>query len=207
MIMRSYAQVNPQFWMSEGGRRLRKFGPEALLVAVYLETSPHSNMLGLYYIPKLYLAHETGLGIEGASKGLQGCIEAEFCRFDEASEVVWVIDMALRQIAPSLKETDKRTKNVQQAYASLPENPFLTEFYDRYSPAFHLLERRVPRAGNASKTEGASKPLRSQEQEQEQEAPSQEGRKPRDGRAQASCTRTPAPTREAGPISLNGAAR
>jgi hypothetical protein len=37
---------------------------------VYLLSNPHANMLGLYYMPKLYIAHETPLGTEGASKGL-----------------------------------------------------------------------------------------------------------------------------------------
>lgn len=69
--MRDYAKVSPRFWLGETGRELRKAGAEAQVVAFYLMTSPHANMLGLYYLPVLYLAHETGLGLEGASKGLQ----------------------------------------------------------------------------------------------------------------------------------------
>ena len=68
--MRDYAKVSPRFWLGETGRELRKAGAEAQVVAFYLMTSPHANMLGLYYLPVLYLAHETGLGPEGASKGL-----------------------------------------------------------------------------------------------------------------------------------------
>ena len=69
--MRDYATVAPQFWLGKTGRELRKKGAEAQVVSFYLMTSPHANMLGLYYLPILYIAHETGLGLEGASKGLR----------------------------------------------------------------------------------------------------------------------------------------
>ncbi|ENU2556439.1 hypothetical protein ACE4O8_005059, partial [Escherichia coli] len=76
VAMRDYAKVSPRFWLGETGRELRKAGAEAQVVAFYLMTSPHANMLGLYYLPVLYLAHETGLGLEGASKGLKRAVEA-----------------------------------------------------------------------------------------------------------------------------------
>ena len=72
--MRDYATVAPQFWLGKTGRELRKKGAEAQVVSFYLMTSPHANMLGLYYLPILYIAHETGLGLEGASKGLNSCL-------------------------------------------------------------------------------------------------------------------------------------
>ncbi|ENO4828451.1 DNA-binding protein, partial [Escherichia coli] len=56
--MRNYATISPQFWLGETGRKLRKSGPECMVVALYMMTSPHSNMLGLYYLPVLYIAHE-----------------------------------------------------------------------------------------------------------------------------------------------------
>lgn len=90
--MRDYAKVGPKFWIGATGKKLRAAGPEAQIVALYLMTSPHANMLGLYYIPKMFIAHETGLGLEAASKGLQRGIEAGFCEYDEASEMVWVIE-------------------------------------------------------------------------------------------------------------------
>ncbi|EPP8816777.1 hypothetical protein QDS29_003323, partial [Acinetobacter baumannii] len=62
--MRDYGKVSPHFWTGITGKKLRQT-PEGLIVAMYLMTSPHANMLGLYYMPLLYIAHETGLGFEG----------------------------------------------------------------------------------------------------------------------------------------------
>ncbi|EIN6830648.1 DNA-binding protein, partial [Escherichia coli] len=167
--MRDYAKVSPRFWLGETGRELRKAGAEAQVVAFYLMTSPHANMLGLYYLPVLYLAHETGLGLEGASKGLKRAVEAGFCSYDHDAEMVWVHEMAAWQVGETLKPGDNRCAGVRNEYASLPENAFLSVFYDRYKTDFHLYVRRNNSRNSVRGFEGAFKGLRSQEQEQEQE--------------------------------------
>ncbi|MUS39582.1 hypothetical protein DIQ11_19200, partial [Acinetobacter baumannii] len=139
--MRDYGKVSPHFWTGTTGKKLRQT-PEGLIVAMYLMTSPHANMLGLYYIPLLYIAHETGLGFEGASKGLQRACEAGFCSYDEATETVWVHEMARFQVAESLKPADNRCKNVQKEYDSLPSSPYLSSFFDKYAQAFCMTQKR-----------------------------------------------------------------
>lgn len=162
--MRDYAKVAPKMWHGKTMKALRKH-PEGLVVALYLMTSPSSNMLGLFAQPVLYMAYETGLGEEGARKGLQCCIEAGYCSYDEESEFVWVHEMASYQIAKELKASDLRCKGIQKEYETLPENPFLGAFFERYASAFHLTNAR----GIEGASQGPSKPHRSQEQEQEQE--------------------------------------
>lgn len=163
--MRDYSKVSPQFWIGKTGKALRKHGFEAQMVGLYLLTSPHANMLGLYYVPQTYIAHETGLGMEGAMKGLQGCIEAGFCRYDEESEMVWVVEMARFQIADQLQPKDNQVKGVQNEYSSIPENPYLAAFFDMYAKAFCMTDKREVE----SPSQAPSKALVSQEQEQEQE--------------------------------------
>ena len=163
--MRDYGKVSPKFWMGATGKQLRKKGVEAQLVALYLMTSPHANMLGLYYLPTMFIAHETGLGMEGASMGLARCCEAGFCHYDEDSEMVWVPEMAQYQIAESLKEKDLRVKGVQNEYDALPGNPYLKPFFEKYGRPF-LMERG---RDFDSAAQAPLKPLVSQEQEQEQE--------------------------------------
>jgi hypothetical protein len=140
--MRDYAKVAPQFWTGKTGKALRAKGQEAVIVGLYLMTSPHANMLGLYYVPILFIAHETGLGLQGATKGLAWACEAGFCSYDRASEMVWVYEMASYQIADSLKPTDNRVAGIQKDYDALSSNPFLEGFYERYAPVFHLSSRR-----------------------------------------------------------------
>lgn len=167
--MRDYGKVSPQFWIGRTGKTLRTAGAEAQLVSLYLLTNPHANMIGLYYMPLMFIAHETGLGIEGASKGLASAIEAGFCHYDEQSEMVWVPEMAAHQIGSNLSPKDKRCPGVQNEYNAQPENPFLSMFYDKYQTHYHMTIRRGNTPVNEPEPEGASKGLASQEQEHEQE--------------------------------------
>lgn len=140
--MRDYAKVSPQFWHGKTGKELKAKGPEAVIVGLYLLTCQHANMIGLYYLSKTYIAVDTGLGLEGASKGLASACEALFCMYDEASEVVYVPEMAAYQVGNQLEAKDNRCKGIQREYDALPENPFLTTFYERYSAAFHMTSCR-----------------------------------------------------------------
>jgi len=171
--MRDYSKVSPKFWTGETGQELARRGSDALVVAMYLMTSPHSNMLGLYYQPVLYMAEETGLTPEGASMGLQHCIEAGFCDYDHSSKMVWVFEMASYQIGSELLPTDKRCKGIQKDYNALPNVPFLGPFFDQYRQKFHLAEKRefvAKEKGLQSKTlsplQAPSKPGTGTEQEQ-----------------------------------------
>lgn len=144
--MRDYAKVSPNFWTGKTGRALKAAGPETLVVALYLMTCQHANMIGLFYLDPTYVAVDTGLGLEGASKGLQRACEADFCAFDEETQIVWVKEMAAYQIGDQLDEKDNRCKGVQREYDSVPENPFLTEFYERYAQRFHMSNCRGKQA-------------------------------------------------------------
>lgn len=167
--MRDYGKVSPHFWIGKTGKELRQAGPESQLVALYLLTSPHANMIGLYYMPLAFLSHETGLTMEGAKKGLSSAIKAGFCKYDEQSEMVWVIEMATHQIGMALKPGDKRCAGVQNEYDKVSENPFLSEFYEKYLTQFNMTSSRKCEVSIPSQYEGASEGLPSQEQEQEQE--------------------------------------
>lgn len=175
--MRDYGKVSPHFWIGRTGKELRQAGPESQLVALYLLTSPHANMIGLYYMPLAFLSHETGLTMEGAKKGLNSAIKAGFCKYDEQSEMVWVVEMATHQIGETLKPGDKRCTGVQNEYEKVSDNLFLSMFYEKYSKQFNMTSSRKSEASIPVETEGALKGLASQEQEQEQEQEKEQDQK------------------------------
>lgn len=168
--MRDYGKVAPQFWTGRTGKALRAAGPEVQVVALYLLTCPSANMIGLYYLPIPTLAHETGMTIEGASKGLRRASEAGFCTYDEEAEVVWVHEMARFQIGATVSRKDKRHPGIVRMLATAPKSCLLNAFHAHYAEAFAL-----PALTSGSPLEGASKPLpspseaREQEQDQDQE--------------------------------------
>lgn len=168
--MRKYASIPPRVWQADLKAVRGKL--EAIAVHYHLTTSGHANMLGLYYLPVAYIAHEIGLPQEGASKGLLALIEANICSYDFEREIVWVHDMAADQIAPQLSPKDKRVKGIADQLAMLPICKITLGFYAKYRLAFHLHEERnledfEHAVGDIQ--EAPSKPLRSKEQEQEQD--------------------------------------
>ncbi len=158
--MREYASVSPLVWIGKTGKSLRGH-MEAQILLHYLISSPHSNSIGIYYLPFSYILNDTGLSEKGALKGLQRLSEASFMGYDRDSEVVFVREMAKWQIGESLHPSDKQVKGIQSLYDNLPENPFLPEFFDLYGERFHLKNRRG--------FEGASKDHRSTDTETETE--------------------------------------
>ncbi len=157
--MKDYSKVSPQFWSGKTGKALKAKGQEAIIVGLYLMTCQHGNMLGMFYLPVAYIAADTGLGFEGASKGLTSACEAGFCCYDHDSEVVWVYEMALYQVADQLEAKDNRCKGIQREYDSIPENPYLAAFFDRYCSAFHMTSKRESDNGLASPSEAPPKPV------------------------------------------------
>ncbi|WP_394780001.1 hypothetical protein [Undibacterium sp.] len=170
--MRGYAKVYSRFWMSGTGRKLRQEGRLAQLVAVYLITGPQANMLGLYYLPKSLIAHEIGMDAQETEEALQACERAGFSKYDDATETIWVFEMARFQIEEKLVATDKRSKGVQAEYDYQPDNPHLPAFFDKYAEAFCMSKCRGRPDNEVQNTVAqallSTKPLRCQKQKQKQ---------------------------------------
>jgi hypothetical protein len=177
-MMRQFAKVSPQFWFDETGRQLRQYGMETQLMALYLLTSPHSNMVGIYYLPIVYIAHETGISLDKANECLQTLCNIDFCSYDSEKEYVWVHDMARSQIDTALNPNDNRVKYINSIVQALPSLSFLAAFYQRYQINLCLnpytasdktSRQSLTSTPLESPSEGPSKPLRSQEKEKEKE--------------------------------------
>lgn len=155
--MRDYGVVSPKFWTGSTGKALRG-DAEAQVLALYLMTCPHASMIGVYHCPVLYMAHETGLSMEGASKALQRLSDGGFCAYDEGSETVFVYRMASFQIADEMKPGDNRIKAVVKALRNVPVDRFVAGFLERYGDAFGLWEHFESMEGLGSPFEPPSKP-------------------------------------------------
>lgn len=157
--MRNYAKVSSEFWINPIGKKIKDCGLEAKVIAPYLITCSHANMIGFYYLPLLFISHETGIPLDGVLKGLKDLIEIKFCSYDFSAECIWVHDMAETELGLSLKENDKRVIHVKNVYKKLPSIPLLRVFYERYATSFYL----------ESFSKDPSEGFRSQDQKQDQE--------------------------------------
>jgi len=153
----NYGVVKPSFWTGATGRALRQ-DVDAQVVALYLMTSPHANIIGVFRCPIGYIAAETGRPIEGASKGLLKLVDMGFCTVDPETETVWIHEMARFQIGETLNGKDKRVKHVARFFADIENIRIKWAFFEKYGSAYQLIEPSEPKP-IASPIEGASKPL------------------------------------------------
>lgn len=167
--MRDFGKVAPTFWTRGTGKTMRGC-PEAQLVALYLMSAPGANMIGLFYCPLPTIAHDTGLPLEGASKGLARACEGGLCTFDKGSETVFVHTMARRQLGleegEALSPKDNRVKGIVRMLRECDNSRLLQAFWDLYHVTLCLPDpwwTQHDMQPLASPSEGPSKPLRSQE--------------------------------------------
>src|SRR5206468_3076228 len=87
---REYGKVSAAMWTGERLPAFRGLSNTGKLVALYLLSSPHANMLGLYRLPLAYLAADTGLSVGEAEEALLDLEAAELVKYSEEHGFVWV---------------------------------------------------------------------------------------------------------------------
>lgn len=175
--MRDYAKLSPSFWTRGSGKRLRG-DADAQVLALYLVTSPAANMIGIYYIPFVAIAHETGLGAERTTAAMSRVEASGFAFYDHDAELAWVPNMASYQIGDSVALKDNRYKGVLAEIHKAGRHRFVDLFLEKYGEAYSLPLRSPPRdppkpltsplegSGAASRRAGAGAGA-GEEQEQE----------------------------------------
>ncbi len=174
-----YGIVFPEFWTGPTGRAIREDGgKDGQVLALYLMSCRHATMIGLYRLLQADIRHETGLGEKGMVRGFDVLASLQFADYDLRTEHVWVREMAkfrlgLQKKSP-LESSDNRIKAVQNLYDKLPENPFLSPFFDRYAKEVRLQDRRTcsfdaQRPNLSPLTRGSRSPCKPDNRKQESE--------------------------------------
>lgn len=84
--MRDYGKVHTSFWISDG---MRQVSDDARLLALYLLTGQHTNMIGCFRLPDGYVSEDLGWPFERVSKGFDELSNNGFATRDSTSK--WVL--------------------------------------------------------------------------------------------------------------------
>ena len=144
-----YGRVRHSFWTDPDIKR--PLQPSQKLLLLYFFTNPHSNLIGLYSLPLIYAANETGLRLEDVREWTLGVL-ARWVTYDESTEEILVHKSAAHQVDTNLKETDNRVKKIVGIVNAAHSKPLASLFLWLY--------RHWPLGLNAP-TEAPSKPLAS----------------------------------------------
>lgn len=135
--MREYASILPGFWTGETGGKLRG-KPDAQVLALYLMSTHHANMIGVYYCDTGYMKLDTGLPEDRVEAAIDVLEKLGFCVFDRESSMVFVVQMAKYQVGDELQPGDKRLIGIRKAYRAIRPPRMQSLFYDTYAEAYGL---------------------------------------------------------------------
>lgn len=145
-----------EFYTGPTGCALRAAGRDVQQLALYLLTTPHRNMLGLYHLGVEDIVEHVAFPIAGVPALLQALENVEFAYYDAATAYVWVRNMARFQLnlkpGERLAHGDKRIAAANRVYAGLWSNPYLGPFFELNQKVLGLKHRR----DFGGPTEGAS---------------------------------------------------
>ena len=113
--MRDYGKIHSAFWMSESVRQLSDDGK---MLALYLLTCPHGNMLGCFRIPDGYVSDDLKWPIERVSKGFNELLDNGFASRCNTSK--WVLIYNFLEYNPF--ENPNVGKAAGKIYTSIPNN-------------------------------------------------------------------------------------
>ena len=130
----TYCRVLPSFWSDPKVKR--RLSKEQKYLLLYFFTSPHTNLIGLYYLPLTYAEAETGLAAAEIREWIEGPL-TPFVSYDPETEEILVHRAARHQIGEELKERDNRTKAVERILRDTHSADLVARFRELY-PDWHL---------------------------------------------------------------------
>lgn len=135
--MRNYGSVAPTFWTRGSGKKLRG-KPNAQVLALYFMTGSATNMLGIYYVPRTTILHDTGIPEAELDVALALVAEVGIALYDAESELVYLPEGARYQVGEVLKPNDTKRKPILAALKLHGNHPFVLKWIARYYDAYGL---------------------------------------------------------------------
>lgn len=156
--MRDYGKVHTSFWISDGMRRV---SDDARLLALYLLTGQHTNMIGCFRLPDGYVSEDLNWSSERVSKGFDELSKNGFATRDITTK--WVLIRNFMSWNPV--ENPNQGIAAMRLFSQVPDKSSVKPELAR------IMNDAIAHFGGA-KLKGSERvlePFLNQEQEQEQE--------------------------------------
>ncbi len=129
-----YYRVTPAFWMN------RAWTDDMRLLGLYLLTSPHRSLEGLFWLPQPYVLGDLQWSAERLAEPFAGLLLDRFIDYDETVEVVF-ITKALKYQSPAndnmAAAAIKRLKIVPQSRLDVPFLASCERYCERLAERLH----------------------------------------------------------------------
>lgn len=160
--MRNYGVIYNNFWSSS---TIHNLSDDGKLLALYLLSSPHTSMIGLFRLPDGYVSEDLNWGFERVSKGFENLSANGFATRDSVSKWVFIH----KYLHWNKIQNQNQAKSAIKVLLDAPDKiPFKTEVARVLIDSCRRFKGDIDQEFETL-TQTLSKPLPNQEQEQEQE--------------------------------------
>ena len=132
-----YRSIYTELWTDPD---IKSLSVQERYVFLYLITSPHSHLSGLYYLPKSVIQLETGLTASGFEPPWKGLLESKKVYYEDKLEQVWVVNML---------EYQGKGRNIEKGVAShlrtLHNSSLIPQFLSRYPAILPFYQQPSPK--------------------------------------------------------------
>src|SRR5687768_8567616 len=119
-----YRTIDTSLWTDPV---VKKLPPPAKLLFTYLITNGHTHVSGVYFLPKTYVAYETGIPPSELDTLFDTLSGEKLIKTDPDRELVWVVNM-FRYQGPGEKNARSAANNL----ATLHNTPLINDFLKKY---------------------------------------------------------------------------
>lgn len=133
-----YYRVSPAFWMN------RTWTDDMRILGLYLLTSPHRSLEGLFWLPKQYILGDLKWSPERLSKPFGQLTADGFLKYDDAGEVALIVKALKYQKLPNPNMRTAALRRVQTVPQTRIDEPFLASCDEYCEPFAELLRERLP---------------------------------------------------------------
>lgn len=125
-----YQKIHSQIWHDE---KFMQFTPEAQRLFLYLMSSPHSNSIGLYVIPKMYICADLQLTIQQLKKPFDELIKNGLIMYDDSVNLLLIIN----HLKHNKIENEKQAQGASKIVAILPKSKLYQEVIIQLPKHYH----------------------------------------------------------------------
>jgi len=113
-----YYHVSPRFWQAP---KVRAWSEDMRMLALYLKSSPHRNMVGLFYCPLAYIASDLQWDTGRLETAFNGLLREGYIAHDPEAQLVLIVDA----LADDPPDNPNQRKHAVALVQELPATPLV----------------------------------------------------------------------------------
>ncbi len=135
-----YQRIHSQIWQDE---KFTKLSEDARMLFIYILTCPHGNIVGIFVLPKQYIACDLGWELKRLAKPFNELLREQLIFYDEAVKLVCIKNHLKHNPLENRNQVIAATKNMAQLPSSVIYQTLTEQLRKRYhEPLRKLLQER-----------------------------------------------------------------